>query len=34
VRIRERCTGLFGRKGWRWRVIRTSNAYQFTDTSR
>jgi hypothetical protein len=28
TRIRERCTDLFGRHGWRWRVIRTSNAYQ------
>ena len=24
TRIRERCTDLFGRNGWRWRVIRTS----------
>ena len=31
TRIRERCTDLFGRAGWRWRVIRTSNAYQFID---
>jgi hypothetical protein len=31
TRIRERCTDLFGREGWRWRVIRTSNAYQFID---
>jgi hypothetical protein len=31
TRIRERCTDLFGRDGWRWRVIRTSNAYQFID---
>jgi hypothetical protein len=31
VRIRERCTDLFGRNGWRWRVIRTSNAYVFRD---
>jgi hypothetical protein len=29
VRIRERCADLFGRDGWRWRVIRTSNAYAF-----
>jgi hypothetical protein len=29
TRIRERCTDLFGRNGWRWRVIRTSNAYAF-----
>jgi hypothetical protein len=31
TRVRERCTDLFGREGWRWRVIRTSNAYQFID---
>jgi hypothetical protein len=31
ARIRERCTDLFGREGWRWRVIRTSNAYVFRD---
>jgi Helix-turn-helix domain len=31
TRIRERCTDLFGREGWRWRVIRTSNAYQLRD---
>jgi hypothetical protein len=31
TRIRERCTDLFGRHGWRWRVIRTSNCYQFAD---
>jgi Helix-turn-helix domain len=31
TRIRERCRDLFGREGWRWRVIRTSNAYVFTD---
>ena len=31
TRIRERCTDLFGCQGWRWRVIRTSNAYQFID---
>ena len=31
ARIRERCTDLFGRDGWRWRVIRTSNAYTFID---
>jgi hypothetical protein len=31
TRIRERCTDLFGRLGWRWRVIRTSNAYTFHD---
>jgi hypothetical protein len=31
TRIREACTDLFGRTGWRWRVIRTSNAYAFRD---
>jgi hypothetical protein len=31
TRIRERCTDLFGHDGWRWRVIRTSNAYVFRD---
>jgi hypothetical protein len=31
ARIRERCADLFGRDGWRWRVIRTSNAYSFRD---
>jgi hypothetical protein len=31
VRIRERCRDLFGHEGWRWRVIRTSNAYCFRD---
>ena len=31
TRIRERCRDLFGRDGWRWRVIRTSNAYVFQD---
>jgi hypothetical protein len=31
TRIRERCTDLFGRICWRWRVIRTSNAYVFRD---
>jgi hypothetical protein len=31
TRVRERCTDLFGRNGWRWRVIRTSNAYVFHD---
>ena len=31
ARIRERCTDLFGKDGWRWRVIRTSNAYAFRD---
>lgn len=31
TRVRERCRDLFGREGWRWRVIRTSNAYVFHD---
>jgi hypothetical protein len=31
TRIRERCRDLFGREAWRWRVIRTSNAYVFRD---
>jgi hypothetical protein len=31
TRIRERCRDLFGHDGWRWRVIRTSNAYVFRD---
>jgi hypothetical protein len=31
TRIRERCRDLFGAEGWRWRVIRTSNAYVFRD---
>jgi hypothetical protein len=31
TRIREACTDLFGRTVWRWRVIRTSNAYAFRD---
>jgi hypothetical protein len=31
VRVRERCHDLFGKEGWRWRVIRTSNAYLFRD---
>ena len=31
ARIRERCADLFGRDGWRWRVIKTSNAYAFRD---
>jgi hypothetical protein len=33
TRVRERCTDLFGRDGWCWRVIRTSNAYAFCDPS-
>jgi hypothetical protein len=31
IRIRERCADLIGRISWRWRVIRTSNAYAFSD---
>jgi len=31
TRVRERCRDLFGHGGWRWRVIRTSNAYVFCD---
>jgi len=31
TRMRERCTDLFGRVSWRWRVVRTSNAYVFRD---
>jgi hypothetical protein len=31
TRIREHCRDLWGREGWRWRVIRTSNAYVFRD---
>jgi Helix-turn-helix domain len=30
-RVRERGTDLFGPNGWRWRVVRTSNAYKFND---
>jgi hypothetical protein len=26
-----RCCHLWGREGWRWRVVRTSNAYAFRD---
>ena len=31
ARVRERCRDLFGRDGWRWRVVRSSNAYAFPD---
>jgi hypothetical protein len=31
TRIRERCRDLFGHDGWRWRVLRSSNAYTFCD---
>jgi len=30
-RVRERCPDLLGDNGWRWRVLRTSNAYNFCD---
>ena len=30
-RVREACPDLLGDNGWRWRVLRTSNAYAFTD---
>ena len=30
-RVRERCSDLLGDNGWRWRVIRSSNAYNFRD---
>jgi hypothetical protein len=33
VRVRERCRDLWGRSGWQWRVVRTSNAYTFRDPS-
>jgi hypothetical protein len=32
-RIRERCSDLLGDKGWRWRVLRTSNSYTINDPS-
>jgi Helix-turn-helix domain len=32
-RIREPCPDLLGEGGWRWRVLRTSNAYAFSDPS-
>ena len=32
-RVREACPDLLGDNGWRWRVLRTSNAYAFTDPS-
>jgi hypothetical protein len=31
VRVRERCEDLFGHMGLRWRILRTSNGYQFRD---
>jgi hypothetical protein len=30
-RVRERCEDLLGSNGWRWRVLRTSNAYEFNE---
>jgi hypothetical protein len=30
-RVQERCRDLWGREGWRRRVVRTSNAYAFRD---
>ena len=30
-RVRERCPDLLGDNGWRWRVLRTSNSYNFRD---
>jgi hypothetical protein len=30
-RVREACPDLLGDGGWRWRVLRTSNAYNFRD---
>jgi AraC-like DNA-binding protein len=32
-RTREPCPDLLGDDGWRWRVLRTSNAYNFRDPS-
>jgi hypothetical protein len=32
-RVREACPDLLGENGWRWRVLRTSNSYAFTDPS-
>jgi hypothetical protein len=32
-RVKERCADLLGDQGWRWRVLRTSNSYAFTDPS-
>jgi AraC-like DNA-binding protein len=32
-RIGEACPDLLGANGWRWRVLRTSNAYAFNDPS-
>jgi CRP-like cAMP-binding protein len=32
-RVREPCPDLLGATGWRWRVLRTSNSYAFSDPS-
>ena len=32
-RVREPCPDLLGDNGWRWRVLRVSNSYAFTDPS-
>jgi hypothetical protein len=32
-RVREPCPDLLGTNGWRWRVLRTSNSYAFSDPS-
>jgi hypothetical protein len=32
-RVREPCPDLLGDEGWRWRVLRTSNSYAFSDPS-
>jgi hypothetical protein len=32
-RVREQCADLLGDNGWRWRILRTSNAYRFRDPS-
>jgi hypothetical protein len=32
-RVHESCPDLLGDEGWRWRVLRTSNSYAFTDPS-
>ena len=31
--VREACPDLLSDNGWRWRVLRTSNAYAFKDPS-
>jgi helix-turn-helix protein len=33
-KVRERVTDLFGVTYWRWRLLRTSNAYRFNDPKR